>query len=311
MTEIAVRQDNAVSIIQTAAADMEAAHRMAVALVSTAFAPAHFQRKPDDATAAILYGAAIGLDPLASLQNIYVISGRPAMYARAMMAVVLSHGHEMWTEESTPARVVVCGRRKGSEHVERSEWTYDRARKAGYTSNKKYDTDPQSMLYARASGDVARHIAPDALLGMAYSVEELEQSPTGPDGVPAITTVKTGADRLREAITPPGAPPTEEPVKATAERGDPLRTEAQSKALHAGLNALQITDRDAGLAYISQLIGRDIDSTKELTRVEASKAIDLMKAAQDELERSCVTPEPPADEPDGADWPNVAPAGAR
>jgi hypothetical protein len=307
MTEIAVRQDNAVSIIQTAAADMEAAHRMAVALVSTAFAPAHFQRKPDDATAAILYGAAIGLDPLASLQNIYVISGRPAMYARAMMAVVLSHGHEMWTEESTPARVVVCGRRKGSEHVERSEWTYDRARKAGYTSNKKYDTDPQSMLYARASGDVARHIAPDALLGMAYSVEELEQAPAGADGVPAITTVRTGADRLREAI---GTPPPQEPVKTTAERGDSLRTEAQSKALHAGLTALQITDRDAGLAYISQLIGRDIDSTRDLTRAEASTAIDLMKAAEDAA-RSTGAPEAPVDEPADEGWPEVATAGAR
>ncbi|MCZ4506609.1 hypothetical protein O4273_27765, partial [Rhodococcus ruber] len=35
---------------------------------------------------------------------------------------------------------------------------------------------PQSMLYARASGDIARRVAPDALLGMAYHVEELEAS---------------------------------------------------------------------------------------------------------------------------------------
>lgn len=309
MSEIAVRQDQAVSIIQDSARDMEAAHRMAVALVNTMFVPAHFKGKPDDATAAILYGAAIGLDPLASLQNIYVISGRPAMYARAMMAVVLSHGHEIWTEEAGPTKVVVCGRRNGSEHIERSEWTYDRARKAGYTSNKKYDTEPEAMLYARASGDVARHVAPDALLGMAYSVEELQQSPAGPDGVPAITAVKTGADRLREAITPPVA--AQEPVEATGERGDPLRTEAQSRALHAGLGALQITDRGAGLAYISQLIGRDIESTRELTRTEASKAIDLMAAARDEIERGSETPEPPAEETTGADWPDVAAAGAR
>ena len=299
MTEIAIRQDHAVSIIQTAAADMDAAHRMATALVSTAFCPQHFKGKPDDATAAVLYGAEVGLSPLASLQNVYVISGRPAMYARTMAAVVMSHGHELWTEESTPAKVVVCGRRKGSEHVERSEWTYDRARKAGYTTNKKYDTDPQSMLYARASGDVARHIAPDALLGMAYSVEELEQSPTGPDGVPVITAVKSGADRLREAITPP----TQEPVKATAERG---ASKEQVAELNALMEARGVTSKAGKLTFLSEQAGRPIASSAELTAVEADALAGNLRAVD-----GTTDDEPPADEPDGADWPDVAPAGAR
>lgn len=320
MTEIAVRQDATVSIIQTAAADMDAAHRMATALVSTAFCPQHFKGKPDDATAAVLYGAEVGLSPLASLQNIYVISGRPAMYARTMSAVVMSHGHEMWTEESTAQKVVVCGRRKGSEHVERSEWTYDRARKAGYTTNKKYDTDPQSMLYARASGDVARHVAPDALLGMAYSVEELQEAPVGADGVPDIAAPRTGADRLREAIgSPPSAETPQEPVRATAERTDQGITRPQLTALNAALTGdLGLAERDDKLAFLSEELGRPIGSSQELTKAEASDLIDRIKrrevaAPPAAPPAAAAVVEPPADwvEEPPADWQPTEPDGTQ
>ena len=45
---------------------------------------------------------------------------------------------------------VVRRRRDEAEACLRAE----RARRAGYTNNKKYETDPQSMLYARAAADV-------------------------------------------------------------------------------------------------------------------------------------------------------------
>lgn len=175
MTSTEIAQTGGGSIQQTAA-NLSAAHQIATALSGTAFVPQHFRGKPDDCAAAILYGSTVGMDAMTSLQNLYVIGGKPALYSRPMVGIVLSHGHEIWTDTDTPERVIVCGRRKGSEVVERSEWTIDRARQAGYLSNKKYATDPQAMLYARASGDVARKIAPDALLGLAYNVEELELS---------------------------------------------------------------------------------------------------------------------------------------
>lgn len=176
-TDIAVHQPPTTGIIRKTAGDLDDAYRIATALGQTSFVPQHFRGKPEDAMAAILYGQTIAMDPMTALQNLYVISGKPALYSRPMVGIVLAQGHEIWTEVDTPERVVVCGRRKGSEHIERSEWTIERARQAGYTNNKKYQSDPQAMLYARASGDVARKVAPDALLGMAYNVEELEASP--------------------------------------------------------------------------------------------------------------------------------------
>ena len=212
-TELATTTTDMPSLIQQTAGELEAAWRIAEVLCKTSFAPTHFRGKPEEAAVAVLYGQTIGFDPMTSIQQLYVIGGKPALYTRAMVAIVLAAGHEMWTETSTDEKVVVCGRRRGSEHTERSEWSVDRAKLAGYLTNKKYQTDPQAMLYARASGDVARKVAPDALLGMAYTVEEMEASQPDADGVHSITTARPprGQTRARprtivEAVGPTNAP---------------------------------------------------------------------------------------------------------
>lgn len=177
-TELATIQPTSVGVasIEETAHALVSAHKIGTALCRTAFVPKHFQGKPEDAAAAILYGSTIDMDPVTALQNIYVIGGKPALYARTMVAIVLSKGHEIWTEEEAEGSVTVAGRRSGSEAIERVTWTAEMAQRAGYTNNANYKTNGRAMLYARASGDVARRIAPDALLGMAHNVEELTLS---------------------------------------------------------------------------------------------------------------------------------------
>lgn len=161
------------NLIREAAAVMADAHTLAKAICNTAMVPKHFQGKPDECAAAMLYGASLGLDPMQAVKGIYVVHGTAALYARAMASIVMRDGHQLWTESSSDEAVTVCGRRRGTDNVETSTWTYARAKKAGYTSNPKYDSDPQAMLYAKAVSEVARKIAPDSLSGV-YSVEELE-----------------------------------------------------------------------------------------------------------------------------------------
>lgn len=200
MSELATIQPTALgvaSITETAHA-LADAHKIATALCQTAFVPKHFQGKPGDAAAAILYGSTIDMDPVTALQNIYVIGGKPALYARTMVAIVLSKGHEIWTEEEAEGTVTVAGRRKGSDAVERVTWTAEMAAKAGYTSNANYKNNGRAMLYARASGDVARRIAPDALLGMAHNVEELRlaDEPAQTGGLAAALASSVTAEQI-------------------------------------------------------------------------------------------------------------------
>jgi hypothetical protein len=52
-------------------------------------------------------------------------------------------------------------------------WTIDRAQKLGLTGKDNWKKQPESMLIARATSEVCRRIAADALLGLPYSVEEI------------------------------------------------------------------------------------------------------------------------------------------
>lgn len=148
---------------------------LAKGLAGTAFVPSHFQGKPADTAVAIMKGAALGLDPVAALEAIYVISGKPALYARSMVALVLARGHEVWTEEADATKVTVKGRRHGSSHVEESTWDVARVEAAGLDRNRQYAAHPEAMLYARAAADVCRRIAPDVLAGLSCGVEELQE----------------------------------------------------------------------------------------------------------------------------------------
>lgn len=158
------------------AMELSAAHQIGTALCKTAFVPKDFQGKPDAAAAAILAGKSLGMDPLSALQNIFVIHGRPGLYARTMHALVIAQGHEVVRTAATPESVTVAARRKGSAVWQEFTWTMARADKAGYVkTNAKYKDNPVEMLTAKALSEACRVIAPDVLTGVAaYAVEELE-----------------------------------------------------------------------------------------------------------------------------------------
>lgn len=329
MSELAVRNDDFADQVAMAPRDptggrlvawasgLAAAHQIGTALCGTSFAPKHFQGKPEEAAAAIMFGDEIGLTPTQALRSIYVISGTPALYARAMVALVLSRGHEIWTAEDTPSRVTVCGRRRGSPVIEEVTWTTDRARKAGYTSNKRYEQDPQAMLFARASGDVARRVAPDVLAGVAYTVEEMELSETPTKTIrrqPETAGDRVMARAKKMALEPeldepqPNRPPPHlsEPERAAlieahkeaadveaafeqGQKGETAKPDAkdprlppetasrpQMRMMHAEFNRQGISDRTERLAYCSGVIEREITSTDQLTKDDATRIIDAL-----------------------------------
>lgn len=277
------------SSIQQTAIELQDAHKIASAICRTAFVPEHFRGKPEETAVGILYGATVGFDPLTAVQQIFVIGGKPALYARAMVAIAMRAGHDIWTEEEKPGTVTVAGKRAGSDHVSRVTWTTELAKQAGYDKNPKYRSDPRSMLYARASGDVARRIAPDALLGLAYNVEEMQLAGTAD----VVSRPKaTAKDQVRAALTtkqepaPEESEPTDvtdveivpdEPETDVPEKPAPGGiTKEQSKKLHASFGELNITERDDRLDYASKVVGHDLGSSADLSKAEASQVIESL-----------------------------------
>lgn len=196
-----------------------AANSVAEGLARTCFVPKAFQGKPDDVTAAILAGNEMGLSPMAALNAFHVIGGKPGMYAVALRGLLQGRGHDIWTEESTDVRAIVCGRRRGSEQTERVVWTAERAVKAGFPAkNPNYKTQPQSMLLARATAECARLVAADALLGMPYSAEELADEA---DADAAPNTPRKVSRRKKPEPAAPAEPEVTEPTADEATESEP------------------------------------------------------------------------------------------
>ncbi|MGH9249752.1 MAG: hypothetical protein ACRD0W_09600 [Acidimicrobiales bacterium] len=301
MTELTIRDEAAALLpVPSSAAQAlvewaqaaQAAHDIAAPLSGTDFVPSHFKGNPAAATAAVLAGAEVGLSPMQALQSIYVVSGKPAMYAQTLRALCQAKGHEVWVEDQTETRVIVCGRRRGSQQVEKAVWSYDRAKKAGYTRNAKYQTDPIGMLTARATADVCRRIAADALAGLAYSVEELYDEPAamnGPDA-PARRTARRAPPSTKS--TELAADQAELEPELEPEPSEPITeggiTSHQIKKMGALMREQDLSDRDDALAYVAKVIGRQVGSRNELTKAEASAVIDALEADAVSL----VEPEP-------------------
>jgi len=155
-----------------------------------------------NATAAILLGLSLGVDPMTSLQQIYIVKGRPGMYAKFKIGLLQSRGYTIWTEAVSDDEVTVCGQAPGSEHIERVTITMAMARKAGWTENAAYTKTPQDMLYARAASRVCDRIGSAVLMGIP-TVEEIPDEPlqtTATVGVAttATTTRVTAAEILAE-----------------------------------------------------------------------------------------------------------------
>jgi hypothetical protein len=295
---------------------------VASALARTAFIPASLRVFRDNGrtfdgdataaqvTAAILTGRELGLGRIASLRSIDVVNGTPALRAIALRGILQAHGHEIWVEEATNSRATVAGQRKGSEHVQRITWTTDDARARGLANKPNWRSQPRNMLIARATSDVARLVAADALLGVPYTAEELEDEADvavldGPAPGPrrASPTPRPLAHRppvaeeptapedtpeLDEDAAPAAAPAAPEPDVVEGDEADPEPDEAEAaqeqatqlqlRKMHAQLTDANIVERDDRLAQVSLIIGREIGSSSDLTIAEASQVIEYLDA---------------------------------
>ena len=83
---------------------------MAQLAVAAGWAPKGW--KVEQAVAAIMHGAEVGLPPMMSLQKICVINGRPSLWGDAVPAIAIATGQlEDWHEEVTgegDAMIATC-----------------------------------------------------------------------------------------------------------------------------------------------------------------------------------------------------------
>ncbi|MGW1121100.1 hypothetical protein ACWD5B_28990 [Streptomyces tanashiensis] len=215
MTEIATREQQPPAVpaanqpidssLEKWAREAAAISGIAQAIAGTTLAGA-YRGKRDEIVAVVLAGHELGLQPMTSLKSIDVIQGQPALRAHAMRGIVQKQGHEVEVVESTDTFCQMRGRRKGAEAWQEVVWDIPRAQKLGLLGKDQWKKQPKTMLIARATGEICRLIASDALHGMPYVAEELE-------GTVHAEVVPDRAPLNIMALTAPPAP-APEPVDA-------------------------------------------------------------------------------------------------
>lgn len=174
--------------------DMDAAMRFSKAIAASGFAPkSYYPNEPDPdlrlkaATAAVFaavqLGAEVGLSPMASVQNIALINGRPGLFGPAMLAVVRNSGLLESIEEGVRGTADqmegFCTVTRRGEPARTFIFTFAMAKKAGLTGKQgPWVQYPDRMLLARARTFALRDVFPDVLLGLSQSAEELQDIPT-------------------------------------------------------------------------------------------------------------------------------------
>jgi len=286
MTEIAVRDEPANGVVvrrdltplEQFATQAQLAAELSVSLAKTDFVPQSLRGKPENLAAAILAGMELGLKPMAALRSMDVIYGVPALRAHAMRGLIQSHGHHIQVVESDDQHCIMRGRRADETDWQMVEWTMERANKMGLPQRKSKDPtkagtpnqwqlQPKTMLIARATGEIARLIAADVLFAMPYAAEELDHDDAPIASAPAPRV--TAAEILGTAPDDPD--------------GDGINP-PQLRMLHALFGRVDMAERDDRLRYASEVIGRDLESSNDLSKKEAGQVIDKLQAWATQLE---------------------------
>ena len=192
------------------------------------------------------------------------------------------------------------GRRAGSDQVQESTWTIERARQLGLAGKPNWKNQPEAMLMARATAECSRLVASDALLGIPFSAEELadgvygelpaapSQEPAAPAAPPRRTAQRRTQPRAvppqPETITEPAEDPQGPPLPGEDDYDEPPPQAADDPATRPQLTKLHtifskggITNRETRLQACNLIIGRVLTTSDDLTKAEAHKLIEVLE----------------------------------
>lgn len=270
--------------------------RIAQVICQTDFVPDAFRNKPDEVTAAMLYGRELGLSPMVAVQTINVIQRRPTLSANGMRGIAQAAGVVFEMLEASSSKVVMRARAPHQQAWTTSEWDLDRARKFDLLKKDNWQKQPQAMMQARCTSELCRLVAADVLIGMPYSSEELDDL----DDESSEQRGATPAPRTVRRKTVPVYVPEDEAIAdsiLTEETTvfaptDPPVTTGTRKALMAAFGEANIIERAARLKAASSLLGYEVKTFNSLTENSANLLLDMVR---EQLRQD-----------DANDWPPVA-----
>lgn len=245
---------------------------LAKLIADSDLAPRDFKGKPGNVLIAVQMGAEVGLTPMAAIQTIAVINGRPSLWGDSGKAILLSHGciiEEASAEQVRTSGIARCKiTRPGRPPVERT-FSRDDAKQAGLAGKEgPWKQYPERMLAWRAFWFAARDAAADLLKGL-HGAEEVRDIP--PEKDMGAVEVVAEAGKAAAAILAGGKPAEAPTVK-------PPRLDDVLKAIRAAETPEQMVAASEQCARLTVAAEKEIarkaygDRLRELKAAAASAA---------------------------------------
>lgn len=173
--------------------NLDQAMELAKMISDSELAPKDYRGKPGNVLIAVQMGQEVGLSPMAAIQNIAVINGKPGIYGDAGKALLLARGFIIEEDDVEVIKKTGMGRcritRPGHPPVERT-FSMESAKKAGLAGKQgPWSQYPERQMAWRAFWFAARDAAADVLKGLGGAEEvrdiEIDVTPMKP-GAPAL-----------------------------------------------------------------------------------------------------------------------------
>lgn len=155
--------------------------RAAKLLASSSLVPKEFQNNIANCVVALNMANRMGADPLMTMQNLYIVHGRPSWSSQFLIATFNTCGRfsalrYRWTGQAgtdTHGCVAYAIELSTGELLEGSEITIGMAKREGWygKAGSKWQSMPEQMLRYRAAGWFIRAYAPELAMGLHTSEE--------------------------------------------------------------------------------------------------------------------------------------------
>lgn len=144
-------------------------------------------REAAQAIVKVLAGQELGLGPIASMTNIYIIQSKPSLSANAMAAIVKKHPKYDYRVLELTDKLCRIKFLEGDDELGISEFTIKDAQQAGLTTGKNKHSwlnYTRNMLFARAISNGVKWFCPDVTSGVqTYTPDELGAEIDGETGL--------------------------------------------------------------------------------------------------------------------------------
>jgi hypothetical protein len=217
--------------------------RIAKVLANSEMVPKAYQGKPENIVVAMQHGAEIGLPPMASLQSIAVINGKPGVYGDGFLGVIMSSPAYARHEEhyvlasgdvvkslsqadlaNDETRAVSKFWRKGNPEPFVAEFSIGDAKRAGLWSKEgPWKNYPARQMRWRARGFAGR----DAFAAELRGIKSAEELLDAPDDDLLVETVQQAGPpaepvrRSQKVVDEPASEPAADAPAVEAPRSAP------------------------------------------------------------------------------------------